>query len=292
MTDLDELLRSSLKGRPPSGPLATWEEIERLATRRQRRRRRIGVVAGTLVTAGALLVGSATFGDTGPSGSSTLARASVATTTWPPDRVLHVRIRMVSHFGQPDSLQDVWQLTSPPYTARIRQAFPADGGPATTSESATDSVGLGQAYDWRSNQVVETTDTPMEWRPEGVDQMVKTEMQAWVNNSHATSLGKSEIDGQQVIGFEAFGNERLYLDAQTFLPAVVQSFGKGVGAQKAGYDLRYTWSLLPDSPESLSLLDVAQQHPEAAVTHLSQAAWVKTQVELGQLQETPTTPGA
>jgi hypothetical protein len=291
MSDLEDLLRRGVRDATPAVPLAPWGEIERRARRWHRSRwalrgAALGVLA--LVLAGALLFGGGTNG----SGPSPIARAAAAVVDWPSNQILHVRMRMTSNFAQPDELEESWQLTSPPYTRRVVTAFPAGGTGAQAVESAMASDGTGQAFDWRRNEVVQTTGVGDDWRPTGVEQTTRDEMQALMANGNWKSIGESDIDGHHVVGFEAFGTARLYLDATTFLPVMDQSFGYGVGDERRGYDRHYTWELLPVTPANRALLDVAAQHPNAPVVTLPGPAWRALEIELGGLWKPPITPGA
>jgi hypothetical protein len=289
VNDTEDLLRRSLASIAPPAPLAPWHEIERRARlgRRPRLIRR-ALAVGVLVAAltGALLIGSS-----GGSGPSALQRASAAVADWPAGAILHTQIHMVSNFPQADHFEESWQLTSPPYTRHTRSWF----GTATPSdpivESVTDAVGFGQGYDWRSNVIDQTDDVPVYWREQGVSQSTREDMQSWVSNSHAKSLGESEVDGHRVVGFEAWGSERIFVDAQTYLPVLTQSFGMGVGPQRRGYDEHYTWDLLPASPQNRGLLDLTQVHPGASVSQLGSDAWRQAEMELGRLLPALIVPG-
>lgn len=291
MTDVEELLRTSLKAAPPVGPLAPWREIESRArrTRRTRWKRRCIVLGATTVALTGALLLAGSFDRSGP---SPLARAGAAVVNWPPNQILHARILTTYNFPQPDSLEESWQQTSPPYATRYLSAFPADATGRQRSEFSADANGTGQAFDWRSDQVIQTTNLPAEWRPTGVAQTTHDQMQALISNGHWKSLGTSEIDGHQVLGFEAFGDSRIYLDAQTYLPVMEQSFDIGVGDQRRGYDRHYTFDLLPATPANRNLLDVSQQHPDAPTVPLTGPAWSAIEGQLGALINPPITPGA
>jgi hypothetical protein len=291
VNDIEELLRRSVSSGALPAPLAPWAEIERRARRKPRSRwvvrcAALGVLGLALL--GALVFGGSTTG----SGPSPLSRAAAAVADWPPNQILHVRVLMTSNFPQPDELEESWQLTSPPYTRRTLTEFPAGGSGAQVVESATDANGLGQGFDWRRNEVIQTTGVGSDWRPAGVSQATREELEALLHNGKWKAIGESEIDGHHVVGFEAFGDARVYLDAATFLPVMDQSFGIGVGAERRGYDRHYTWQLLPATAENRALLDVAQQHPGAAVTTLPESAWRALEFELGGLWRPPVTPGA
>jgi hypothetical protein len=188
-------------------------------------------------------------------------------------------------------IEDTWQLTSPPYTTRIVNSF-ADGEPADTTESTLDGNGNGAFYDQSTNQVVETTNLDAAWRPTAVDSETHDAIQGWITRSHATSLGAGEVDGRQVIGFEAWGSERMYIDAQTYLPVMDQSYGMGVGAERNGYDTHYTFELLPDTPANHALVDIAAQHPGAAVEALPAPAWATALLAVNGASRTLVIPGA
>jgi hypothetical protein len=287
MSEIDDLIRRSA-GPVAVPPLAPWHEIERRAGLARRPRR--GLILGglALALAAALLFGDVTRG----SGPSALQRAGAAVADWPAGEILHTQIHMVSNFPQADHFEETWQLTSPPYTRHTRSWF---GGPAPSEEiveSVTDADGFGQGYDWRSNVIVQTDDVPGYWREEGVSQSTREDMQAWVSNSHAKSLGESEVDGHHVVGYEAWGSERIFVDSQTYLPVLTQSFGIGVGAQRRGYDQHYTWELLPASPQNRGLLDLTQVHPGASVSKLGSGAWRRAEMELGRLMPALIVPGA
>lgn len=291
MNDLEELLRGSVRSAAVPAPLLPWAEIERRAHRAPRSRwvvrgAALGVLALALV--GVLLFGGSTSG----SGPSPLARAAAAVADWPPDQILHVRVLMTSNFPQPDELEESWQLTSPPYTQRTVTEFPAGGSGAQVVESSLDANGFGQGFDWRSNEVLQTTGVGSDWRPTGVSQATRDEMEGLLHNGNWKDIGESDVDGHHVVGFEAFGDARVYLDSTTFLPVMDQSFGIGVGAERRGYDRHYTWELLPATAENRALLDVAKQHPGAAVTTLPGDAWRALEIELGGLWHPPVTPGA
>jgi hypothetical protein len=292
MTEIENLLRSGLRGASSPHPLKPWPEIERLAGLRRRRRRihRAAILAAaTLVAIAALLVGGIENGGTGP---SPFQRASAAVVAWPPNEILHVRIRMVSNFDQPDAVQDTWQLTSAPYTQHTIASFPAGGQPSDTSDWASDATGFAQGYDWRTNEVVQTSDAPLEWRPTGLDQSTRDEMQALIAREDATSLGTSIRDGHTVVGFEIDGDSRIYLDATTYLPVLTQSFGMGVGSQKLGYDQYYTWDILADTPANRALLDLSNQHADATTATVTGPAWVAIESTLGGQLKQPIIPGA
>jgi hypothetical protein len=143
MNDLDELIRSSLReDRRPLPELAPWREIEQSARSVGRIRARRGFVIGaaTIAVASGLLFS----GSLDRAGPSPLEHASAAVVDWPPNQILHMRIVMTSNFNQPDFVEESWQLTSPPYTLRTRDAFPANGTGAQVVESAEDANGLGQ----------------------------------------------------------------------------------------------------------------------------------------------------
>jgi hypothetical protein len=287
MNGIEELVRRSVRSAAPPAPLAPWREIERRA-RLERRprwiRRGFALAALAVALAGALLFGGSTNG----SGPSPLERASAAVADWQPNQILYVRQLMVSHFAQPDQVGESWQLTSPPYTSRVRSEFPAGG---TAFESATNATGFGQGYDWRTNQVIQTADVHPDWRPTGVEQATRDELQSWLESSHARSLGPSEVDGHHVVGFEAFGHQRIFLDAETYLPVLSQSYGLGSGDERLGYDIHYTWKVLPATPGNMGLLDVSSGHADAAVVNLSGDAWRKQEFELGRLVPALTVPG-
>ncbi len=290
MSDIEDLLRRAVRAAAPAVPLAPWGEVERRAKGRRRPRWVLrGLVLGTLALAlvAALLFGGATDG----SGPSPLERASAAVGDWPPNQILHMRTLMVSHFDQPDQLTEIWQLTSPPYTQHVVNEFPAGGTGADRVESAIDANGLGQAYDWRTNEVIQTSDVHPDWRPTGVEQSTREEIRGWLENSHAISLGESVVDGHHVLGFEAFGHDRLYVDTDTYLPVLDQSFGLGTGDERRGYDHHYTWELLPATEQNRALLTVAASHPDASVVTLSGDAWRTAEFQLGSLMKPLTVPG-
>lgn len=95
-----------------------------------------------------------------------------------------------------------------------------------------------------------------------------------------------------ILGFEAFGDTRIYLDAETHLPVMDQSFGIGVGDQRRGYDRHYAWELLPATPQNLNLLDVSAQHSDAATVPLTGSAFTSIDGQLGGLIRPPITPAA
>jgi hypothetical protein len=291
MIEIEDLLRAALHVPAPPLSVAHWSEIERDAAARRRRRRRRRVVgigaAATAVAATLVLYGGAIGG----SGPSPLERASAAVSTWPAGMILHTQQRMVSHFDQPVYVEDTWQLTSPPYTKRIVNSF-ADGVRADTTESTLDGNGNGAFYDGSANQLVETTNLDASWRPTEVDTETHDAIQAWIANSHATSLGSSEVDGRQVIGFEAWGSERMYIDAQTYLPVMDQSYGMGVGPERNGYDTHYTFELLPDTGANHELVDLAAQHPGAAIATLPASAWDDALLAVDAASRTLVIPGA
>jgi hypothetical protein len=293
VSQVDELLREAVRDTDIPPLTARWSEIERAAAglrRRRRIRRGLALGGASLALAALLLLAG---GLTGGSGPSPLERASAAVTAWPPNQILHTRIRLVSHFDQPVYLEDVWQLTSPPYTERIVNSFD-DGVPADTVDSVWDANGNGQVYDSGSNRLLETTDVRTAWRPTDVVEggQTRDEMQGWVANSHATSLGESDVDGHHVLGFEAFGDSRIFVDATTYLPVLSQSFGIGVGDQRNGYDQHYTWDLLPATPANLPLLDLTAQHPDASTATLAGPAWADALLTLNRASRTLITPGA
>jgi hypothetical protein len=290
MSDIEDLLRDAMRDATPAVPLAPWGELERRAPSRRRPRwvlRGLALGALTLVLGVALLFG----GETNGSGPSPLERASAAVGDWPPNQILHMRTLMVSHFDQPDQLTETWQLTSPPYTQHVVNEFPAGGTGADRVESAIDANGFGQGFDFRTNEVIQTSDVHPDWRPTGVEQSTRDEIRGWLENSHATSLGESVVDGHHVLGFGAFGHDRLYVDAETYLPVLDQSFGFGTGDERRGYDHHYSWELLPATAQNRALLDVAAGHPGARVTTLSGDAWRAAEFDLGSLMKPLTVPG-
>jgi hypothetical protein len=287
VNEIEDLLRDALRATPEPLHVARWSEIEQAAAvrRRARRRRRgagIGIAAIALATT--LVLYGGTIGGSGP---SPLERASAAVS----GMVLHTRQRMVSHFDQPVYIEDTWQLTSPPYTTRIVNSF-ADGVAADTTETTLDGAGNGAFYDQATNRVVETTGLDASWRPTEVDSETHAAIQGWIANSHATSLGSSEVDGHQVVGFEAWGSERMFIDATTYLPVLDQSYGMGTGAERNGYDTHYTFELLPDTAANHQLVDLAAQHPGAAVETLPGPAWGDALLAVNGASRTLVVPGA
>jgi hypothetical protein len=291
MSEIEDLLRDAV--RVVAVPLSVehWSEIERdaAARHRARRRRRVACIGGAAIAVAVSLV--LYGGAIGGSGPSPLERASAAVSTWPAGMILHTQQRMVSHFDQPVYVEDTWQLTSPPYTKRIVNSF-ADGVPTDTTESTLDGNGNGAFYDQSTNQVVETTNLAASWRPTGVDSETHDTIEAYIARSHATSLGPSEVDGHQVIGFEAWGDERMFIDVKTYLPVMDQSYGMGVGPERNGYDTHYTFELLPDTAANHELVDLAAQHPGTTVSTLPAAAWGDALVAVNGASRTLVVPGA
>jgi hypothetical protein len=290
--EIEDILRRAVRATAVPAPLVPWHEIERCARRARRphwRPRALMVSAAALALAAGFLIA----GSTGGSGPSPLQRASAAVVAWPPNQILHLRILTTYNFPQADSLQESWQLTSPPYSMRSISAYPPGAAGAQRVEFATDATGSGEQFDSLSGDVAETTNLPAEWRQTGVAPVTRDQMQAWVDRSHATNLGESEVDGHEVVGFEsAAWRERIFVDAQTYLPVLDQSFGCGVGAQRNGYDEHYSWELLPSTPANLALLDVAAQHPAAPAVALSESGWRALAGQLGGLVKPPITPCA
>jgi hypothetical protein len=290
MSSIDSVIRRALEELPAPAPLVPWPEIERRALRARRPRwlgRGLALGAAALLVAGALLLS----GSLDRAGTSPLARASAAVSSWPPDRILHLRILMVSHFNQPDELEESWQRTSAPFTVRRRTAFPANGSGRQVVESVASANGLGQLYDWRSRRVVRTTHAPAPWRPLGIEQQTRDELKAMLVANRWKPLGASTIDGHRVLGFSV-SDARLYIDSTTYLPVLLRSSGIGVGAERRGYDLRYSWELLPATRDNLHLLDLTFEHPHAAVVSRGGRAWNTLADRLGRAWRPPITPGA
>jgi hypothetical protein len=290
MNEIEDLLRDAVHATAKPLSVEHWSEIERdVAVRRRRRRRRgAGVAVAAVALAATLVLHGGAIGGSGP---SPLERASAAVSTWPAGMILHTQQRMVSHFDQPVFVEDTWQLTSPPYTKRIVNSF-ADGVPADTTESTLDGNGNGAFYDQSTHQVVETTGLDSSWRPTEVDSETHDTIEAYIASSHATSLGTSEVDGHQVIGFEAWGDERMFIDARTYLPVMDQSYGMGVGPERNGYDTHYSFELLPDTASNHDLVDLAAQHPGAAVSTLPAPAWGDALLAVNGVSRTLVIPGA
>lgn len=291
MNDIENVIRRSVQSGAVVQPLAPWAEIERRAGSASRPLSlRRGLALGGVAV---VLVGALLFGGSSGSGPSPLERASAAVADWPPNQILHLRILTSYNFPQADSLQESWQLTSPPYTMRSVSAFPAGATGGQRSEFTTDSAGAGQQFDWRTGEVAETTNLPVEWRQSGLTPTMHDQMAAWIERSHARSLGTSEVDGHTVVGFEADDwGQRIYVDSQTYLPILAQSFGCGVGDQRRGYDEHYFWELLPATPDNRGLLDVSRQHPSATPVAMSQSAWRAVAGQLGGAVSPPVTPCA
>jgi hypothetical protein len=293
MSEIDNLLRGAVRATAkPLHPLR-WDEIERdAAVRRRARRRRRG--AGIGIAAAALAATLVLHGGAvGGSGPSPLERANAAVSAWPAGMILHTEQRTVSHFDQPVYLEDTWQLTSPPYTKRIVNSF-VDGVPADTTETTLDADGNGAFYDRATNQVVETTNLSASWRPTGVDadSDSRATIQGWITRAHPTSLAARDVDGHHVLGFEAWGTERIFIDAQTYLPVMDQSFGMGTGAESKGYDNHYSYELLPDTPANRQLVDIEPQHPDAALEQLAGPAWGDALLVVNGASRTLVLPGA
>ncbi len=178
---------------------------------------------------------------------------------------------------------DEWQLTSAPFTRRVVTAVAGD-----RQEVASSGDGRGQLFDPGSGQLVETAALPASWRPAAIDETSREQMEGYLTQVGARALGRSRVDGHDVLGFEAFGHDRFYLDAATFLPVVWQSYGMGSGEQQRGYDVHYAWQLLDDTAGNRGLLDVAAQHPGVPTSALAGTAWqARVDALAPQLPELP-----
>ena len=71
-----------------------------------------------------------------------------------------------------------------------------------------------------------------------------------------------------------------------------QSFGMGSGPERKGYDIHYTFDLLPDTGANRQLVDVAAQHPDAAVESLAGGAWGDALLAVNGASRTLVVPGA
>jgi hypothetical protein len=262
---VEQLLRRAVRGtRPPALP--AWEHVaSRTAVPRRRRRGVLALAAAGLAAALLLTVGG--IDRSGRPSTVERARAALAQ-PWPADRILHVRTTTVFHYDQPDVVLDEWQLTSAPFSRRVVTEVAGE-----RQELATSGDGRGQAFDVRSGQVAETAALPASWRPAAVDETSREQMEGYLAQVGARALGSSRVDGHDVLGFEAFGHDRFYLDAETFLPVLWQSYGLGTGAQRRGYDVHYTWQLLDDTEANRALLDVAAQHPGAPTGAVAASGW-------------------
>ena len=285
MSDIDDLLRESVRSVAEAlRACAVARSSTALTARRPRWARRGFVAALALALAGALLVGN----PTGSRRPSPLERASAAVSDWPPNQILHARQLMVSHFDQPDQLQESGNSRARRTRGtRHRISCRRDGGDRIESANAE---GLGQAFDSRTNEV---------GHPDRVLRLEAHRRRAddarrhrgLVANSHASSLGESEVDGHRVLGFEAFGHARLYVDAETYLPMLDRSFGFGIGDERRGYDHHYSWELLPATARTSGSW-TCPCASRCSVATLSGDAWRAAQFALGGLMKTLDVPAA
>jgi hypothetical protein len=275
---VEQLLRRAVRSAPPPA-VPSWEQVETAAAHRRRPRRRVRVALAAAVLALAALLAVGGLGRNGR--PSTIARAKAGLLhPWPAEHILHVTTRTVFHFDQPDVVDESWQLTSAPFTRRGVTTI-EDGDPADRLEMTVSGDGRGQLYDWRTGQVVASSAIPVDYRPTSIGETSRDQMGRWLTQTGARELGPSEVDGHHVLGFEAFGHDRFYLDADTFLPVLWQVYGMGTGDQSKGYDVHYQWQLLDDTKDSRQLLDVAAQHPGAGSVDASGDAWRQRAMALG-----------
>jgi hypothetical protein len=94
-----------------------------------------------------------------------------------------------------------------------------------------------------------------------------------------------------VLGFSD-GTGRIYLDATTYLPVLETTFGMGTGPERRGYEIHYTWTLLPLTRANRALLDLAKVHRGATVIRLGGSAWDARATGVGRRWRPPVTPGA
>ena len=214
MSDLNQLIRTSLQSPEPPSALAPWSEIERrAAAARPRRRRRYALAMGVVgvVVACVIVLGGRLGGD----GPTPLARASTAVASWPAHHILHLRMLTEYRFPQADSVQETWPFTSAPFTLRTQVAFPATGMGTKIVQTVVSASGEAATYDPRSHEVVSTTNASH--IAAGIDQSVRTSIRELAHSALWEKLGPSVKDGHHVLGY-ADGRGRIYVDSENLPP--------------------------------------------------------------------------
>lgn len=242
------------------------------AHRAPRSRRRLAWQGALVVGAAAIVLAVLSIVNVfGADGPSIVEKASAALD---PGENAIVHVKISGHESGEDGYssdwtEEMWARTAAPYTSRTIQAF--EGSPVT--ETATDNTGFSQVYDAATNIVYQPPQSGV-FHMEGDQSLAFREMiLEMLGSGDAVVEGSETVDGRECL---RIGSTKDYgtapdgapygtwylVDKGTKDPVEWRLTRAGGKVVTMHFDV---YEQLPADAEHLALLDLAVQHPGAAL---------------------------
>ncbi len=223
---------------------------------------RVGAVGALAVIVLAVLGLSGVFRGNGP---LTIDKA-LAAVTIADGEVLHIKITGVDTDGS-TFVQENWSYSDEPWKYRGMTETRSGG----LQEVAIDGSGLHQAYDARTNSILEMQDETVAnlAEPKVPGESYERMIRDLLTSGLAQEDGQEQVDGRDAVRFvekrpvqDGEGSRNVYLvDAETGQPIEWRIMNEGED-RTLRFDI---YEKLPGTPENLSLLNLRAAYPSATV---------------------------